>query len=152
MLFLRWLVAIAFVAVVISYATSSRQPEPDTHYEMIPLVHGGVSSGMPLTGIMVDPERGDVYAVVGKAPAQPSSGFFIGWNEAGGRNYATTFPRGRQADATFEISSSHDIHPLHVFRTSSDSAEDTNALTDSQNLLRSVFNALPPQNASAQQP
>ncbi len=151
-MFLRWLVAIAIVAVVVGYLTTSHEPQPDTHYEMIPLVHGGVASGMPLTGIMVDPERGDVYAVVGKTAAQAQPGFFIGWNGAGRRDYATTFARGRQADATFEISSSHEIQPLHVFHTQSESGDEADTVAGSQRLLRSIFDALPPQNASAQQP
>jgi hypothetical protein len=155
LLFLRWLAGIAVVAVAILYATSGREKQEDPRYETLPLVHGGRSSGMPLAGIMVDPAKKDIFAVVGGPSARASgnkNGFFIVWKGEDGRNYATTFRRGEsQADALFEISRNREIRPIFPFEGSPENPQVMAKLADAQKMLRSFFDGLPPYAGSVQQ-
>jgi hypothetical protein len=153
LLFLRWLLAIAVVALGLVYFTSGRKERPDARYETIPLVHGGRSSGMPLAGIMVDPAKRDIFAVVGGPTSRSGgakNGFFIVWTGEDGRNYATTFGRGEaQADALFEISRSREIRPLHSFGPGGENP--AAKLADAEKMLRTFFDGLPPYGGTAQQ-
>ena len=66
-----------------------------THYETIPLVRGAHSSGMPVRGVMVDPDQRNIYAVVG-GPTESSkpADFFILWKGKNGETFSATFPKG----------------------------------------------------------
>ena len=148
LLFLRWLLAIALVALGIAYVRSAKQAEPARHYETIPLVRGGESSGMPLAGIMIDPARRDIYAVVG-GPKRASSGpgFFVIWTaDHGGHAYATVFGKGQtKPDAIFQISPTRQIEAVNSFGKASttDDPQFSQRLGTSEALLRSVLDSLP---------
>jgi hypothetical protein len=97
-LFLRWLVVIGLIALGVSYAKSWRLSRPHTAYETIPLVRGERSSGMPVRGVMVDPQERSIYAVVGGPTdsSQPAD-FFILWKGRTGRRSALRSRRAKAA-------------------------------------------------------
>ncbi|MEP6956281.1 MAG: hypothetical protein ABI883_05600 [Chthoniobacterales bacterium] len=150
MLFLRWLLAIALVALGVADATSSRPKRPaSTAYEIISLVQGGHSSGLPLAGITIDPINCDTFAVVGglaaDVPAAAKSLFFVVYKSDEGQTYATTFPRGESRPAAlFEISPALDIRAVDSFGglTAAEPHESA-GLADAQKVLRSIVDALP---------
>jgi hypothetical protein len=148
-------VGIALVALGVIYATSRERDQQEPRYEALPLVHGGRSSGMPLAGIMVDPAKKDIFAVVGGPTARASrdkNGFFIVWKAEDGRNYATTFRRGEsRPDAVFEISRNREIRPVFSFDNARDNPATVAKLADAEKMLRSFFDGLPPFGGAAQQ-
>lgn len=139
-LFFRWLLLIAAVALGLVYTSSSTQSRPVSTYETIPLIQGGRSSGMPLAGIVVNPNRRDVYAIVGgpagtEAPPQ----FCIVWKGNGGETYGTTFPAGSTgAEALFEVSPDGQVRALH--KLSPGGSEQT---ASAETTLCSIIDALP---------
>jgi hypothetical protein len=155
LLFLRWLLAITLVTLGIVYLMSGRQDRQEPRYETLPLVHGGRSSGMPLAGIMVDPAKKDIFAVVGGPSARSSgnkNGFFIVWKGEDGRNYATTFRRGEsRPDALFEVSRNREIRSVYPFENAGENPATVAKLADAEKMLRSFFDGLPPYGGSAQQ-
>jgi hypothetical protein len=153
LLFLRWLLAIALVALGVVYLTAARKERPDASYETVPLVHGGRSSGMPLAGIMVDPAKRDIFAVVGGPVSRSGAsknGFFIVWKGEDGQNYATTFRRGEaRAEALFEVSRNREIRPVHSFLPG-ENPQTLAKIADAEKMLRSFFDGLPPHDGAAQ--
>lgn len=151
LLFLRWLLIIAVIALAVIYARSSRPDKAAVQYETIPLIQGGRSSGMPLVGIAVDPDRRDIYAVVGgpsakeKGKEQP---FFIVWKKKEGSTYGTTFTRPTEgAEALCEITPEGESRVLHWFGNEPKDSLATNdgkETVSAANALRSIMQALPP--------
>ena len=141
-LFLRWLLVIAMVALVVGYARSSRSASDAAQYETIPLIIGGKSSGLPLAGIAVDPTRRDVYAIVG-GPAQNEATprqFCLVWKGREGKLHAATFP-SEGATPMFEVSATGDVQ---VESSGSRSSAKSDARTaDAESTLRSILQALP---------
>lgn len=140
-LFLRWLLVIATIALVVVYARSSNSASEEARYETIPLIIGGKSSGLPLAGIAVDPIRRDVYAIVGgpKKDGPASRHFCLVWKGREGELHAATFcPEG--PTPLFEIS------PAGEVQIASGGAGSTppSALTaDAETALRSILHVLP---------
>lgn len=103
-LFLRWLLAITILAGAVLYLRSGWRKEIDSPYQTIALVQGGKSSGLPLAGVAIDPDRGDVYAIVGGPAAKSDErAFGIIWKGSNGHLYATAGPSGTCLDTLFEI-------------------------------------------------
>ena len=119
-LFFRWLVVIGLVALGVSYAQSWRQSRPPNAYETIPLVHGSQTSGMPVRGVMVDPDQRSIYAVVGgPTDSQQPADFFILWKGKNGETYSATFPKGEAAAAALtEVTPDGQLRHLHDFHAS----------------------------------
>jgi len=155
-LFLRWLLVIAMVVAGIIYFAYPPKSRTPTHYEAIPLVQSGRLSEMPMAGIMVDPARGDISAIVG-GPATKATGehdfFFILREGERGQSYATAFRMGdARPSALFEISAAREIRAVHAFDDTPPGRAPQLAanITDAERALRSLFDALPPSDAAAQ--
>jgi hypothetical protein len=117
-LFLRWLVVIGLIALGVSYAKSWRLSRPHTAYETIPLVRGERSSGMPVRGVMVDPQERSIYAVVGGPTdsSQPAD-FFILWKGKNGETFSAAFPKGESGAAgLWKVTSDGQLRQLHDFQ------------------------------------
>ena len=113
-LFFRWLLIIGIVALGAIYAQSWRGGRSQTHYEKIPLVRGAHSSGMPVRGVMVDPNERNIYAVVG-GPTDSSkpADFVVLWKGKNGETYSATFPNGdSDAAALFQVTSDGKVQQL----------------------------------------
>jgi hypothetical protein len=124
-LFLRWLIVIGMIALAATYAQSWRQSRPKSDYETIPLVRGARSSGMPVRGVMVDPDQRNIYAVVG-GPTESShpADFFILWKGKNGETFSATFPEGEaSAAALCEVTPQGELRQLHNFRRTATSEE-----------------------------
>jgi len=155
-LFLRWLLVIALVAggiIYFAYPLKSRTP---TRYEAIPLANRGRLSETPLAGIIVDPARRDISAIVGR-PATTAMGehdfFFILREGERGESYATAFRTGEaRPSALFEISPRREIRVVHAFEDTppSQALQLAANTSDAERSLRSLFDALPPTDAEAE--
>ena len=113
-LFIRWLLIIGLVALGAIYAQSWRGGRSQTHYETIPLVRGAHSSGMPVRGVMIDPNERNIYAVVG-GPTDSSkpADFVVLWKGKNGETYSATFPNGDSgAAALLQVTSDGKVHQL----------------------------------------
>jgi hypothetical protein len=113
-LFFRWLLIIGLVALGAIYAQSWRGSRSQTHYETIPLVRGAHSSGMPVRGVMVDPDQRNIYAVVG-GPTDSSkpADFFVLWKGKDGETFSATFPKGESdSAAVWEVTSDGKLRQL----------------------------------------
>ena len=145
-LFLRWILVISVVAMIIIYARSSRRGPVTSQYEAIQLVAGGQSAGLPLAGVAIDPDRGNVYAIVGGATAKDSiRQFCVVWRGKEGKAYGTTFPPEGGANNLFVVSSDGQVEamrPLVPDRTEQP-ADAKKLMPDTVNTLRSVVEALP---------
>ena len=125
-LFFRWLVVIGLVALGATYLHSSRNSRPNNAYETIPLVRGERTSGLPVRGVMVDPDQRNIYAVVGGPveSGQPAD-FFILWKGKNGETFSATFPKGDSgAAALCQVSQDGQLRQLHDFQAD---ASDTTA-------------------------
>ena len=131
---------------MVGYARSSRPTSDEAHYETIPLIIGGKSSGLPLAGIAVDPSRRDIYAIVGgpagsdKAPRQ----FCLVWKGREGKLHAATFPSDG-ATPMFEVSPNGEVQTMpQVDADGASPATPLDARTaDAETTLRSILRALP---------
>jgi len=119
-LFLRWLVVIGLIALAATYAQSWRESRLPSGYETIPLVHGARSSGLPVRGVMVDPEARNIYAVVGGPTGSNHPGdFFILWKGQNGETFSASFPKGGNGAAELsEMSADGQLRQLHRFEAS----------------------------------
>ena len=117
-LFLRWLVIIGLIALGASYAHSWRQSRPKSEYETIPLVRGARSSGLPVRGVMVDPQERSVYAVVGgPTDSNQPADFFILWKGKNGETFSAAFPKGESAAAgLWKVTPDGQLRQLHDFQ------------------------------------
>ena len=117
-LFLRWLVVIGLIALGASYAKSWRESRPQTGYETIPLVRGARSSGMPVRGVMVDPQERSIHAVVGGPTESNQPGdFFILWKGTNGETFSAAFPRGEPGAAgLWKVTPHGELRQLHDLR------------------------------------
>ncbi|HMJ05016.1 MAG TPA: hypothetical protein VK474_02055 [Chthoniobacterales bacterium] len=146
LLFLRWLLVIALVALAIVYVRSSRSDTKSTQYETIRLIQGGQSAGMPLAGIAIDPNRRDVYAIVGgPASDDPNREFCIVWRGKGGESYGAAFPQGRGADKIFEVSANGQVKTMHnlVPNDPAGQAPAGERMASAETALRSIVDAFP---------
>lgn len=147
LLFLRWLFVIAVAAIGIIYVRSVRQERPVARYETIPLIQGGRSSGMPLAGIIVDPKRRDVYAIVGgPKPSAETPQFCILWKGKEGETYGATFPaESVGAQALFAVSPDGQIRPMQELKAAGADQTDVRKehLASSETTLRTIIEALP---------
>ena len=148
-LFLKWLVVMGLVALAAMYAQSCRQSRSVSHYESIPLVRGARTSGLPVRGVMVDPNQRDISAVVG-GPTDPSkqSDFFILWRGKNGETFSATFPKGDIEGATLsKVSPAGQVQQLHDFRAHSlekSPARDGARLASAEATLHAIVNNLAP--------
>ena len=146
-LFLRWFVVIGFIALVATYAQSWRQSRPKSEYETIPLVRGARSSGMPVRGVMVDPDQRNIYAVVGgpTESSQPAD-FFILWKGKNGETFSATFPNGEgSAAALCEVTPAGELRQLHDFRTNGSSDQrvlDSSGISQAEATLQAIVSNL----------
>jgi hypothetical protein len=145
LLFFRWLLVIALVAVAVLYAQSSREKREPPPYQTIPLIQGGKSSGLPLAGIVVDPKQRDVYAVVGGGSAATSHlGFFVLWKQKNGETAGTIFPSAESGEEKLcKLSPDGQVHLLQAIGESPEATASQDFRTaDAEATLRSVFNVL----------
>ncbi|HEX8280686.1 MAG TPA: hypothetical protein VF551_04875 [Chthoniobacterales bacterium] len=146
-LFLRWLVIVGSIALALAYLASCGEHRA-AHYETVPLIRGDKSLGSPLAGIIIDPQKRDVYAVVGKSGGKKAKGdFFILWNTTGGDKFGATFPAGTDGTAMIsQISPDGEIRCLRQpERPSEDEAPPAEAaqFLAAEAKLRSIVQALP---------
>lgn len=142
-LFLRWLLAITLLAGAVLYLRSGWPKEADAPYQTIALIQGGKSSGLPLAGVAIDPDRGDVYAIVGGPAAKSDErAFGIIWRGSNGHLYATAGPPGRCLDTLFEIGTEGSLRSVHKLASASPAPapEQNREMTVA---LRSMINSLP---------
>ena len=147
-LFLRWLLVVSLVALGALYLHSTLHSRPAAPYQTVPLIQGGKSSGMPLAGIVVDPTRRDVTAIVGGAPdAAARVGFFVLWKGNDGETYGTTFANNAGSAGTLcQLERDGRLRPLKA----ADDAHAADApgsrdprLAEVEATLRSVMAVLP---------
>lgn len=142
-LFLRWLLVIAVGAGIAIYLRAQWAEETEAPYQTIALVQGGKSSGMPLAGVAIDPDRGDVYAIVG-GPRKAENGraFGIIWKGPEGNLYATAGSSPKSIDTLFEIEPQGQLRSVH--KLNAPQAAPTPELTGRMTFaLQSMINSLP---------
>lgn len=145
-LFFRWLAVIAVFALAFAYCRSSRQEPPttDSRYDTIPLIQGGKASGMPLAGIVVDPVRRDVSAVIGgPAEGDESKRFFIVWKGREGETYGTAFMEAANENVLCEVSPDGAVKTLQRFPAETAVNAPQPASPDAESALRSLLDGLP---------
>jgi hypothetical protein len=145
LLFLRWLVVIALIAVGLGYAWSLRQGSGAPQYQKVVLLQGASSFGLPLAGIAVDPERREVYGLLGRPGKDVPPDFFILWKGKEGQSYGATFSSEDNAlSGLCEILPHGDLRTLHDFRTAEVSSHAAPPGRDPSEILRPIVRALPP--------
>ena len=144
-LFLRWLAIIALVAVGLRYLWSSREAGQTSHYQKVLLLQGATSFGLPLAGIAVDPERREVYGLLGRAGKDVPPNFFILWKGENGQSYGATFAGENNAlTGLCEILPHGETRTLHDFRAATVDQANAAARREPSEILRSIVDALPP--------
>ena len=143
-LFLRWLAIITVVALVIRYAWSWRETRETTQYQKVVLLQGASSFGLPLAGIAVDPERREVYGLLGRAGKDVPADFFILWKGKDGQAYGATFSgEGSAMTGLCQILPDGQLRTLQDFRTADASSATALATRDPSEIMRSIMSALP---------
>jgi hypothetical protein len=144
-LFLRWLVIIGLLTLALRYVWSLREAGGPSQYQKVVLLQGASSFGLPLAGISVDPERREVYGLLGRPGKDLPADFFILWKGKDGQSYGTTFSGENKTMTGFcEILPHGETRTLHKF-VARDVASATAAATrDPSEILRSIVSALPP--------
>ena len=144
-LFLRWLVIIAVIAIALRYVWSLRDSSGSSQYQKVVLLQGASSFGLPLAGIAVDPERREIYGLLGRPGKDVPPDFFILWKGKEGQSYGATFSSEDNAlSGLCEILPHGDLRTLHDFRTANLSANAEQAGRAPSEILRSIVRALPP--------
>ena len=144
-LFLRWLVIIAVIAIGLRYMWSLRESSGSSQYQKVVLLQGASSFGLPLAGIAVDPERREIYGLLGRPGKDVPPDFFILWKGKEGQSYGATFSSEDNAlSGLCEILPHGDLRTLHDFRTAKLSANADQTRRDPSEILRSIVRALPP--------
>lgn len=144
-LFLRWLVIIALIAVGLRYLWSSRETRATSQqYQKVVLLEGAKAFGLPLAGIAVDPERREVYGLLGRAGTDVPADFFILWKGKNGQSYGATFSGDNKAvTGLCEILPHGETRTLHDFRTATADQASAGMRPDPSEILRTIVDALP---------
>ncbi len=144
---LRWLMIITACALAVHYTWKQTKEQGAPGYRTIPLMQGAKAVGSQLAGVAVDPNRRDVYAIVGGETKNALPGdFFILWRRRDGQHYGLTFfEQNNGARALCQADRNGQLETLHNFR----SADNTSALqldheAEAQATVRSIIQALPP--------
>jgi hypothetical protein len=145
-LFFRWLLVIGLLAIGATYLHSWGESRPDNGYETIPLVRGERTSGLPVRGVMVDPDQRNIYAVVGGpvGSGEPAD-FFILWKGKNGETFSATFPKGDSgAAALCQISQDGQVRQLHDFQAklSEEAAPARSRLANAEATLHTIVSNL----------
>lgn len=144
-LFLRWLVIIAVIAIALRYVWSLRESSGSSQYQKVVLLQGASSFGLPLAGIAVDPERREIYGLLGRPGKDVPPDFFILWKGKEGQSYGATLSSEDNAlSGLCEILPHGDLRTLHDFRTAKLSPNADRSARDPSEILRSIVRALPP--------
>jgi hypothetical protein len=143
-LFLRWLVIIALVALGLRYVWSLRDSGGSRQYQKVVLLQGASAFGLPLAGIAVDPDRREVYGLLGRPGKDVPADFFILWKRTNGESYGATFSAGdNQLTGLCEILPGGGMRTVHDFRTAKLDTPSPSGLRDPSETLRSIVAALP---------
>ncbi len=143
-LFLRWVVIIAIAGIALRLAWSSHEaPARASQYRKVLLVQSSSSFGLPLAGIAVDPDRRQVFGLLGRPGKDVPADFFILWKGKDG-SYGAAFPQSGNGPAELcEILPRGEARPVRGFHAAGreDAASDQAAGETTE--MRSILQALP---------
>ena len=140
-LFLRWLAIIALGTLAFLYFRMPYRAAQTPPYQAIPIIQDGKSSGHKLTGVVVDPDQRNVYAIVG-GPAHKkatANDFCLVWKGEAGKFYGTTFSREKSGGRLIEINP-EDLSPGSASPTAT--PQDPTTIASAENTIRSVVESL----------
>lgn len=143
-LFLRWFAILLVIALGVRYACTYRDTHRSAHYEKVLLLQNSKSFGLPLAGVAIDPERKEIYGLLGRSGKDVPSDFFILWKGKNGESFGATFA-GDNRDLTgfCEILPHGQTRTLQDFRTATVETKFAAAARDPSDSLRQIVNALP---------
>ncbi|MDQ6861942.1 MAG: hypothetical protein M3032_12410 [Verrucomicrobiota bacterium] len=141
-LFVRWLVIFALVALGARYLWVTRDDRHGAQYQKVVLLQSASSFDLPLAGIAIDPQRREVYGLLGRAGRDVPADFFILWTGTKGESFGATFS-GAHNDMTglCEILPHGQTRMIRDFRSAQ---ADQSTMPDRSEALQSIVNALPP--------
>ncbi|MFL6541353.1 MAG: hypothetical protein ACJ8HU_11380 [Chthoniobacterales bacterium] len=143
-LFLRWLAIIVVVVLGARYAWTHRETGRNAQYQKVLLLQNSSSFGLPLAGVVVDPERKEIYGLLGRSGKDVPADFFILWKGKNGESYGATFAGdSREMTGLCKILPHGETRTLNDFRTAKLEGKSRDVEREPSDSLRQIVNALP---------